>query len=668
MAALSYTLYDFVDVPTGTSLVDSKVASSDATLHLTTNGPFEFQSPEIDWSLYVSIDGYQIGRLYSGLEGYDPARGYFAQDDDPLPYGTAIIPRDIWRSIIADGELEVTYDLGIDATERARPENYITIAVDWLDTYGSLHGTPAGETLTATVPSLIMGMSGNDTITGSDQGDFVQGGMGNDTIDGGAGPDWLRGEDGNDSVAGGFGNDMILGGYGVDTLTGGFGDDVIGGEAGDDVIDETLFGDGNDRLRGDDGNDIIRGGYGVDRLWGGRDNDSLEGGESDDYLWGGSGDDELTGGHGTNHLFGGAGADSFIFAAPRGIEGQHVYDFDRRAGDTLVYVQDFDEVVDSFDIRDGKDGSVITIGDLGIVVSGAHDLTAADLTFRSDGRGLNAGALAVAEEPYVQYTGSPFDDFMMTNHRAIMLGLGGNDTIIGTEWGDIIQGGTGNDTIDGGAGDNFIRGNADDDTADGGEGHDYVSGGTGNDQLAGGGGDDNVFGDAGDDTLSGGDGSDKLRGGTGLDDLTGGTGDDLLWGGEQRDWLYGNEGTDWLRGEAGNDDLAGDAGNDYLWGGDGDDMLIGGAGNNHLFGGSGADEFVFATAHAGTHHVYDFNRAEGDALIYVRDFDDVVDGYDIRVGKDGSVVTIGDVSIIVSGAFDLTAADITLRADTDTLV
>lgn len=644
MATLSYTLYDYVDALPEAIVVDPNASSSDAKLTLTTNGPFELGvDPEIGLSLYVQIDGITIGRLYGGLEGYDPALGYFVQEDSGLPYGTAIIPRDVWRSIIADGHMEVTYSLGLDAEELSRPDDYIRIAVDWLDTYESIQGTQGPDTLTATGPSLIVGMFGDDTITGSDQGDQVFGGWGNDTIDGGAGPDILRGDDGNDGVAGGYGADVILGGDGADILTGGDGDDAISGEEGDDVIDETLTpgGNGDDRLRGDGGNDLIRGGYGVDRLWGGMGNDTLEGGESDDYLWGGAGDDELTGGHGYNHLFGGTGADSFIFSAPRGIEVQHVYDFDRSEGDRLVYVQDFDEVVDALTIRDGRDGTVVTIGDLSIVLSGVHDLKQSDISFLSDPDWPFLTAASAAAPPTEVVRGTDGHDELTTATPAIMFGLGGDDWLTGSNGNDIMMGGDGEDQIDGLEGDNIIRGEEGADLIGTGGGQDTISAGAGNDLVYAGGGDDRLVGGADDDHMMG------------------GQGDDFLWGEADRDWLVGDDGSDRMWGGDGNDFLVGGYGDDYLWGGDGIDTLHGGQGINHLFGGAGGDSFQFnSSGGGGTYHIYDFDRAEGDRLSYLIDYDDVVGSSDVRVGKDGTVVSIMDTTIILSGVFDFQWSDV----------
>jgi Ca2+-binding RTX toxin-like protein len=65
---------------------------------------------------------------------------------------------------------------------------------------------------------VMMGMGGNDTLTG------------------GAGDDRIYGNAGDDSLTGGSGNDTLDGSAGADRLTGGAGSDVLIGGAGSDVF------------------------------------------------------------------------------------------------------------------------------------------------------------------------------------------------------------------------------------------------------------------------------------------------------------------------------------------------------------------------------------------------------------------------------------------------
>ena len=80
-------------------------------------------------------------------------------------------------------------------------------------------------------PNVLMGMGGDDTLTG---------GTNNDTLNGGAGMDTLNGEAGADMLMGGAGDDTLSGGPGTDTLTGGAGsDDLSGGTEADTFVFST---------------------------------------------------------------------------------------------------------------------------------------------------------------------------------------------------------------------------------------------------------------------------------------------------------------------------------------------------------------------------------------------------------------------------------------------
>ncbi|MEL7098614.1 MAG: calcium-binding protein [Pseudomonadota bacterium] len=165
--------------------------------------------------------------------------------------------------------------------------------------------------------------AGEDTITGTQQGDIIVGDVdfmqndaalfaANDTIYGIGGDDTIYGDvrtllndatveaDGNDFINGGSGNDSIFGNGGNDTLIGGADNDTI------------LGGSGDDAMRGDDGRDSLQGGDGRDTLNGGLGNDSLEGGDGNDTMNGADGRDRILGGDGLDSLVGGAGGDNIV--------------------------------------------------------------------------------------------------------------------------------------------------------------------------------------------------------------------------------------------------------------------------------------------------------------------------------------------------------------------
>ncbi|MEG5057794.1 S8 family serine peptidase [Microcoleus sp. A2-C5] len=114
---------------------------------------------------------------------------------------------------------------------------------------------------TVAIGKGILGLSGNDFLTGTEGADTISanqgadrviglggddillGGKGSDFIDGGAANDFLRGNNDNDTLIGGDGNDVMLGGQGNDILIGGAGNDILNGDRGQDIL---TGGDGND--------------------------------------------------------------------------------------------------------------------------------------------------------------------------------------------------------------------------------------------------------------------------------------------------------------------------------------------------------------------------------------------------------------------------------------
>ncbi|UVC10134.1 hypothetical protein IHQ71_05885 [Rhizobium sp. TH2] len=187
-----------------------------------------------------------------------------------------------------------------------------------------------------------------------------------------------------------------------------------------------------------------------------------------------------------------------------------------------------------------------------------------------------------------------FIDKRASNSAVDEWGHEGNDTLLGSRFGDKLKGAQGNDTIHGNGGDDQIM----DITWIGFEPNfnglfsfnreseggrlaisNFVSGNIeiGAQSLG------QVFFHGG---------NDRFFGGTGRDYLLGLEGNDVLDGGADLDVLLGGTGNDTLVGGAGNDILGGDNGNDYLLGGSGNDLLNGGGGDDRLEGSSGADSFV----------------------------------------------------------------------------
>jgi len=107
----------------------------------------------------------------------------------------------------------------------------------------------------------ILGLSGNDNLTGSSDNDTILGYQGADTINGADGNDQLLGGKESDQLSGSNGDDFLSGNNDNDTLTGGAGNDILRGGKENDVL---LGGDGDDELWGDLGFDALTGGGGRD--------------------------------------------------------------------------------------------------------------------------------------------------------------------------------------------------------------------------------------------------------------------------------------------------------------------------------------------------------------------------------------------------------------------
>lgn len=211
-----------------------------------------------------------------------------------------------------------------------------------------------------------------------------------------------------------------------------------------------------------------------------------------------------------------------------------------------------------------------------------------------------------------------------------MVGDSGDNAIMGTVAGDVIDAMEGSDTVQGLAGNDRIYGGAGNDALYGQDGNDILNGGTGADILNGGTGKDTASytnaaggltvslanpgintGEAQGDSLVSIEGligsqyADTLRGNSVANTLDGRGGDDLL---------TGEEGADTLLGGGGKDRLYGGAGADQLYGQDGNDLLTGGVGADTLNGGAGTDTASYTQALAGvTANLVDSSQNTGEA-------------------------------------------------------
>lgn len=241
-------------------------------------------------------------------------------------------------------------------------------------------------------------------------------------------------------------------------------------------------------------------------------------------------------------------------------------------------------------------------------------------------------------------TGGTLSWLNTTTNQTVMtqLAIDWNDdnTLLGTNWIDVLDGGPGADRMAGGSGhDRYIVDNTGDtiiELLNGGDdrvissvnfalrdhgahlesltltgiadlegagngransilgngGNNTLYGGGGNDTLSGAAGNDVLWGDANADRLLGGEGENTLYGGAGFDFLLGGSGRDSLDGGTGNDVLDGDDGDDFVNGGSGSDDVFGNAGNDTMFGGFGFDSVDGGNGNDWMDGGLGSDTMI----------------------------------------------------------------------------
>jgi len=395
-----------------------------------------------------------------------------------------------------------------------------------------------------TIPVLLNGRGGDDTLLGGPGDDTLGGGAGADSIVGGSGHDRVMGQGSSlDSLSGGPGNDTIDGGAGYDHLQetadvdftvtdstlSGLGNDTLVniqlaqlfGGASNNTIDASGF-SGRAFLNGAGGHDTLSGGPGHDRMFGGAGRDLITGGAGHDVLRGqGGNNDTLIGGDGNDKLNGGAGKDSLV-------GGNGDDQLTGEAGnDTLNGGPGTDRLLERANVNMTLSDSRLTGG------LGTDDLASIETAYLKGGNSNN------------------LLDSRNFSGDVTLIGVGGDDTLRGGAGNDMLNGRAGADSLLGGDGDDTLKGLRHNDTLHGGAGNDWLDGGTEDDALSGWTGDDKLFGRSGNDTLVGGEGHDSL---------------------------YGAVGRDILVGDDGSPDTSHDRDNDRLDAGDGDDTVRGGGG------------------------------------------------------------------------------------------
>ena len=396
----------------------------------------------------------------------------------------------------------------------------------------------AGEVI---VPGeLIVGTSGDDTLTGFSGDDTIVGGGGRDLLDGAGGNDLIQGQGSADTLIGGIGNDtlepgrgssdLMTGGAGADTfrfengfntdtitdfetgvdvfdlgaltLIGGFSALTITDGADGAVVDTTqgliilqgvaaadlseadfIFPDniegsaGDDLLSGTPGDDVIVGLGGNDTLIGGGGRDLMDGGEGNDLIQGQGSADTLIGGDGDDVLEPGRGASDLL----TGGSGADTFRFEDNFGtDTITDFETGADVLDlsALSLIGGFSALTITDGAGGAVVDTTQGLIVL--------QGVAAADLSEADFIFPDnIEGTAGDDLLSgTSGDDVIAGLGGNDTLIGGGGRDLMDGGEGNDLIQGqGSADTLIGGDGDDVLEPGRGASDLMTGGIGADAF-----------------------------------------------------------------------------------------------------------------------------------------------------------------------------------------
>jgi Ca2+-binding RTX toxin-like protein len=287
---------------------------------------------------------------------------------------------------------------------------------------------------------------------------------------------------------------LILGDAGNNSPMTGF----IGTTSDDDMLglggnDDVRGLDGNDIVNGNVGNDIVNGNVGDDTVFGGQGSDTVRGGKGNDSISGDLGNDVLYGDLGFDTLLGGFGFDVFVLSS----------------NTTPNFITDFNPAEDYIGLTNGLTASELTtatsggnttISSNGVLIATLVGFTGALPTSSSNfTSNLNSPTAAPGSgTPGITVgntiTGGTLADLIgstppttagVTSTANANGAANSANTLIATQFSDIISGNDGNDTISGLNGNDSISGNGGDDFMTGGDGNDTVTGSAGNDTITG---------------------------------------------------------------------------------------------------------------------------------------------------------------------------------------
>lgn len=454
----------------------------------------------------------------------------------------------------------------------------------------------------------ISGGAGNDSILVS--------GAGNDSVvvDSGAGNDEISNDGANVTIDGGVGDDSIHSNGWYTTIAGGAGDDRIESNGDNVLIDG---GAGNDSIKNEGGSNVtISGGDGADTIYNDHPYVAVDGGTGDDYIdnryYGehvtieaGTGNDSIYSNNDNVKISVGDGNDSInnhsYYATIEGGLGDDIIDQHARNG--------------LFKYKEGDGNDKI----FGFYVDDTLSISGAAYSSVKSGSNL---ILTVGNGKITLYGAATLssvhiDGTLTTSSANVGLNADGtvsNTIISGTSYADSIKN-TGNKVT--------INANADNDTINNVGSSVRIDAGNGNDR---------VYNNSTGVFINGNEDDDYIENGyygiASDTTIDGGTGNDTIWNGETKVSINGNDGNDSIYSYAPEVTIGGGAGDDSIWNDWGQVVL-----------------FKYA-AGDGNDTIQGFN-ASSTLQISGSEYSSAISGDDV-------IITVGDGSILLVGAKDMT--------------
>ncbi len=576
-------------------------------------------------------------------------------------------------------------------------------------------GSAAGDVLTnmenlwgSAYNDTLIGNASNNALSGDAGDDTIIGGLGADTIDGGLGTDTvsyadstvavtvslalgaintggsaagdiltnienITGSNYNDILTGDANNNTILGGLGSDTINGGDGVDTVSYIDSLSAVTVSLV-SGAANSGGTAAGDKLSN---IENLIGSAYNDILTGNSSNNAISGDVGNDTIMGGLGIDTLDGGLGTDTILYTdstaavivslvsgatnSGGAAEGDIISNFENLTGSNYNDTLTGD---DSNNIIIGGSGNDTILGGLGAdTLDGGVGIDT--VSYAGSTSAVTVSLVAGASNSGGAATGdvlTNFESLIGSDYNDILIGNSSNNTIMGGLGADNIDGGSGTDTasyIDSASavtvslvtGVTLTGGSAAGDVLTNIE---SLWGSAYNDILTGNTSANTIGGDAGDDTVMGGLGADTLDGGLGTDtvsyaDSTVAVTASLVAGATNSGGTAAGDklsNFEVLIGSAFADTLTGDANNNTIIGGLGADKINGGAGIDTM-------SYIDSTSGVSVSLVYGVKStggsAEGDVLNYFENlwgsaYNDILNGdknNNVISGDSGNDTIIG---------------------------